>query len=286
MPFAHSFTGVTPPARYDGLPWTHILIEEATAATGPWTLIDSQTVPVDATPETPNPVNVTTTAATVATGWFRLRFRDAANALSGYTVPILSPSTASGTPLTTLERVRRFLQLQPGDTDQDATIVELIDSASRVIIDEYQREFAGGPTAAARTFEFDREAPYVSLEPYDLRTLTSVTLAGVTLTNGTDFRTRPLPARHGVTTGLLVQNTTSTRTADRYAPLVVTGDWGFATIPSDVEHWATVTVATWLRRDVAAFNATFSIAEDRVERPRALPDAARAGLEHYRRFYA
>jgi hypothetical protein len=65
--------------------------------------------------------------------------------------------------------------------------------------------------------------------------------------------------------------------------ITITGNWGFASIPADVEHWAIITVVTWLRRDVSVFERTFDLAEDRVERPRELPSAVIQGLGHYRR---
>lgn len=73
-----SFSDFTPPRRYDNLPWTNVLIEEAAASTGPWTAIATQAIaPLDADPSEPRPRNFTTEAATLEQGWYRVVFIDA-----------------------------------------------------------------------------------------------------------------------------------------------------------------------------------------------------------------
>lgn len=91
MSYIHSFTQVTPPARYDGVAWTAALAQEAASSEGPYTLRQTVTLPVDATPSTPNPVDITVTAATLPDGWFRFVFRDAGGNQSGPTLPVRSP---------------------------------------------------------------------------------------------------------------------------------------------------------------------------------------------------
>jgi hypothetical protein len=54
----------------------------------------------------------------------------------------------------------------------------------------------------------------------------------------------------------------------------VTGDWGYATVPEDVKHWANVTVVEWIRKDVSAFSTAFDANEDRLDRPEEIPFAA------------
>ena len=74
-----SFTGFTPSQRFDALPWTEVHVEEAVSPAGPWTLIDTITLsPVDADPAHPAERDFTTTADTLATGWYRITFYDAA----------------------------------------------------------------------------------------------------------------------------------------------------------------------------------------------------------------
>ena len=55
-------------------------------------------------------------------------------------------------------------------------------------------------------------------------------------------------------------------------------------VPADVEHWAIVTVATWLRQTYAPFVGDTQ--ESLVPEPHNLPWAVKAGLRHYRRIQA
>lgn len=72
-----SFTDYTPAARYDGIPWITILIEEAAVEDGPWTQIDSIAVdPIDVDPTQPKSRSFTTDNATIANGWYRVSFTD------------------------------------------------------------------------------------------------------------------------------------------------------------------------------------------------------------------
>lgn len=96
MSFVHSFTDVTPPARYDATTWTVARIEEAATIGGVYTQIDARPLPADPTPETPNPVDLTTSLATLAAGYYRFRFADAALNLSPYTESVYSPGGGTG----------------------------------------------------------------------------------------------------------------------------------------------------------------------------------------------
>lgn len=110
--FTHSFAGVTPSARFDGLPWTAVLVEEASVPAGPFTQIASVAIPADSTPAVPDPVNITVTTATLAAGYFRFRFTDAASNLSPYTAVIASPDDAvtMGFSMPTVAQVAVYLR--------------------------------------------------------------------------------------------------------------------------------------------------------------------------------
>jgi len=95
----HSFTAVTPPARFDGVPWTTVSVEESALAAGPFTLVATLAVEVDATPDTPNPVNITVTTATLASGFFRFRFADIVGNTSPYSSPVASPALSPSLPV-------------------------------------------------------------------------------------------------------------------------------------------------------------------------------------------
>ena len=77
-----SFTDYTPVPRFDGIPWTTVMIEEGMAEIGPWTLIDTQSLsPVDSDPSDPMSRSFTTNKATLAVGvgWYQIAFGDASN---------------------------------------------------------------------------------------------------------------------------------------------------------------------------------------------------------------
>lgn len=75
VPFVH----YTPPDRDDGQAWRTVRIEESAAVAGPWTVIDTITLsPLDTDPAAPAPRSFSTEAATLAAGWYRVTFLDAA----------------------------------------------------------------------------------------------------------------------------------------------------------------------------------------------------------------
>lgn len=83
-----SLTDLVPPPRYDGNPWTGAQVLEAAVpdSTGTiWTQIDEQAFSsgtYDSDPTAPAPRSVTTSNATLGTGWYRLVFTDAAAGVS------------------------------------------------------------------------------------------------------------------------------------------------------------------------------------------------------------
>lgn len=202
----------------------------------------------------------------------------------------------AATDLCTVEDVRRVLQKPAGDTAQDQVISWLITRASRAITDHCRREFV--PTASA-TREFVWSGGYVlSLAPYDLRSVTSVTLdsdlavADQTVLTADDYRLRPKPAPDGVYQWVELRRRYPT---DRHWPrsgewaereVKIAGAWGFASIPEDVNLAAAVTVTDWFRERVAAFGARFNQETETVELPEALPSGVRAMLLPYKRHLA
>jgi hypothetical protein len=84
-----TFEDFTPLPRYDGNAWTSVQIEEAPAKTGPWTVLETQTItPVDSNPANPATRNFTTELATLDQGWYRLTFFDATGDFQQPTAPI------------------------------------------------------------------------------------------------------------------------------------------------------------------------------------------------------
>jgi hypothetical protein len=78
-----------PAPRYDSEPWTDAQIQEAPSASGPWTILETQTLtPVDSDPTSPAYRDFTTDLGTAAEQWYRIVFLDA-NASTGLpTVPV------------------------------------------------------------------------------------------------------------------------------------------------------------------------------------------------------
>lgn len=197
----------------------------------------------------------------------------------------------SGSDLCTLADVRSMLQKQGTEVDQDSLLQALIGRASRAIMRYCEREFAPQTSAATRIFEIDGDwgNAFLSLAPYDLRTVTSVKMdtdlgAGFTLT-AAEYRLFPRPAKDGVYYALRFRPMsfgTSARFGD-VREVQITGDWGFPAVPDDIRHAAIVTVDDWFRRDVAAFSTTFNLNTDSLSVPQALPRGVVPILDTYRR---
>ncbi len=99
-----SFENYQPTPRYDAIPWTEALIQEATAADAldaDWTTIDTITLdPVDADPTDPASRDFTTENASDTAGlWYRIIFSDADGDQLLPTVPVqnVTPITAYAT---------------------------------------------------------------------------------------------------------------------------------------------------------------------------------------------
>jgi hypothetical protein len=91
-----TFTDYTPVPRFDGIPWTTVMIEESDSEGGPWTLIDTQNLtPVDSDPTNPMSRNITTDNATLAVGvgWYIVSFGDVNNNVQD------TPPTFNGIPI-------------------------------------------------------------------------------------------------------------------------------------------------------------------------------------------
>ena len=137
-----TFEGFTPPPRYDASahPWTQVRVEESATATGTFTAIETIALsPTDANPALPATRSFTTTHATLAAGWYRVVFLDAAASESPPTTPIQNSGdpTAATRPtvaqvaLKVLARTRVSGQrvlgtFTPADTDPaDRTMITL-----------------------------------------------------------------------------------------------------------------------------------------------------------------
>jgi hypothetical protein len=186
--------------------------------------------------------------------------------------------------LVDLSEVREHLQKPDPDHEQDAILRSLISRASETITRYTRREFT--PTEDA-TREFVWIAGHeIDLAPYDLRSVTTLTLdsdlpvASQTVLTTSQYRLRPKPAPHGVYQRIELVNTWPPRIGGE---VKVEGDWGFLEVPNDVKHACLVTLATWFRADVAAFTTRFNPELEQLEIPQAVPAGVLAALAPYRR---
>lgn len=191
--------------------------------------------------------------------------------------------------LVSIADVRAFLQKQDPDTEQDAILSRLIETASKAVMTYTEREFAPIATNTQRLFYY-RGSGVLNLAPYDLQSATTPVIqidsangSGGTILGTDEYLLYPRPAKDGVYNWLRLNpfaSSPSSRFLDR--EVAITGSWGWPSIPDDVKHWTAVTVADWFREKVAAFGTFFNQETERIEIPEMLPAAARAGLNHYR----
>jgi len=108
MPFVASFPNTKPSSRFDGHPWTHVRIEEGLTAEPPFEPVETQALPAETTgtPEEPEARNLTTAAAPLEAGWFRLIFIDAAGAEDVAQFVQWPPPSLSSNPVPTLDEMR------------------------------------------------------------------------------------------------------------------------------------------------------------------------------------
>lgn len=203
----------------------------------------------------------------------------------------------TGSDLCALSDVRTALELPGTDTSRDPLISTLITQASKAIMNDTGREFAPATASATRRFRVDRFK--VDLEPYDLRSATTVTLhpessSPVVLSANTDYQLTPIGAPSGTYTSVKLSaslaaiGSSTTAFQFGYALLDIAGAWGFATVPVDVQRAAILTVSSWLRRDVMSFALSSDIELGRGLAPAlpsgfAIPADARRLLQPFQR---
>jgi hypothetical protein len=192
--------------------------------------------------------------------------------------------------LCTLDQVRSYLGKPGEDREQDSIVNLLRGAASRAIINHAGREFApprDGEQRRFRAYPTRRldGAAFLDLHPYDLRAVAAIVLDpdGAALELGPDeYALDEDGATPGVFWALRLARLASTSRFG-FTVVEIEGDWGYPSVPADVQQAAMVTTGIWMRREIQAFSATFSISEDRLERPEALPSAVRSMLAPHRR---
>ena len=164
--------------------------------------------------------------------------------------------------LTTLDAARERLQLQVDATELDLVTEATITAASQAIRwSPYGREFAPAVTAEARDFTL-ASCGHLDLAPYDLRTVTTVVVnpgdADQATIAAADYRLGPVPAKHGVYTRLELSRTLvlpTPSTAWGSLRVRITGNWGFESVPPDIEQACLLYVVALIRGEVQAFGS-------------------------------
>jgi|SRR5215471_2475794 len=129
-----SFEDITPPARFDDVPWTQVRFDEAPASTGPYTTIDTQTIDsVDLDPSEPRPRTFTTSNGTAPDQWYQLVFLDDFAGVSAPTVPM---KVGVELTYTTTDELFRVLKIRTPTTEQTVAGQRVIDTAAGEINSE------------------------------------------------------------------------------------------------------------------------------------------------------
>lgn len=154
-----------------------------------------------------------------------------------------------------LADVRGSMETETVDTALDPLIQSYILTASALIQQETQREFA---VTGSATRDFEVCSRLVDLAPFDLRSASSVTLnplsGSTTLVAGTDYRLRPINGRSLTSTYTALElaggvSLVSTELNGTVAPRIrIVGTWGPASVPLLARDACTFTVRSWLRR--------------------------------------
>lgn len=197
------------------------------------------------------------------------------------TLNVTPPTTIVSGDLCSLAQVKLDPTLTAIGTGLDNLITGLITQVSREIQVRIGRWIVA-EAAATRTYEVGEFARTLRVPTHDLKTSPSnvdVTVDGVTTATGVTVTTLPVDRVNGdPITGLKFPQGVLTWDSQ----VVVTGDWGWPTIPSDIQHATIETVILNLRRRRAL--TTVSPEQDEYSpAPQLLfPTAALQVIDRYR----
>lgn len=209
--------------------------------------------------------------------------------------------------LCTLAEVKALLKIG-SRTDQDTILQILITRASKAVCRWTDREFAPITLKQTRTFEWDWEGELCSLAPYDVQQMTgtvgtrSVKVPAIYevavdsdhaptepyVLSTEEWRAWPQPPRDGTYLSIRLRPFAAVlgRVVWANRQVLVTADWGFPEIPSDVAAAATFTVKHWLTVNAAALPRPDDDPNLMGVPKRGIPLEAKELLEHYKRAVA
>lgn len=202
--------------------------------------------------------------------------------------------------LVELAEVRQAMETRASDTKLDDDIRRLIPVASRMCMQFCDREFAPATASATRRFKVALDQNpgggyLVDLAPYDLRTVSAMTLhpeaTSPTTVTTADYSLQPVTSQDGTYYKLALSPYFSmvSQTSIRfgYCYLDITGAWGFATVPVDVKEAAIIAIRSWLRRDTTVYAQVDADMRQLQPEPYGtykLPPASKAALDQYTRW--
>lgn len=236
-----SLQGFKPIARFDDVPWTHALIQESATADGVFTTVEDVLLdPVDADPEHPAARNLTTNAATLAHGYYRVQFTDASSNTDTSAVVYNGPDDLDGYP-----SVGALLAESTVDelTGLDAAALDTTRASAIRAIEAYCGQefvpFDGEMEARA-------EGRYEVYMPRRLRSITSITPYGGEAMEldavriemeGKKIRfERSAVGRGYYSQALQEVSGGDYATGFRVGTLLIDGEWGWATTPQGIER--------------------------------------------------
>lgn len=130
-----SFADYTPPARFDGIPWSEVVIEESDSSTlsdsTVWTVIDTLALsPLDTDPGVPATRDFTTSNATDTPDlWYRLTFHDGTGNVSLPSVPVQNLEF-SVAPYATVDELFRILKVRTATVEQQTAATRCLLAAT------------------------------------------------------------------------------------------------------------------------------------------------------------
>lgn len=208
------------------------------------------------------------------------------------------------TPLTDKDAVKEFLE--DDSNERDGLIESMVKAASSMIRKEAKRRFTVPRTAESRTFYPDGSGSVYLDEMFQETDITSVVdesdyevtyeyrpdyygpeaMGGHLLLPeasnqwGGGFGGGTFPTEHS---DWFTRNLVGVPSISPYPRAIkVTGTWGYAAVPAEIEYLARRTVAIWVKGDLSHFSETYSMSEDRIARPEKLPSAVRAALAEWK----
>jgi hypothetical protein len=151
-------------------------------------------------------------------------------------------------------------QVEKTGTDRDGVIDALITAASEALNARYRRELTPKTASATRTFRVRPSARIIDLDPYDLRSATTVTLESTPLVANEDYvlewESRKTSTYLAVRLGASVVVDSTFVREFGYGRLSIAGAWGAwdtAEVLADVKRACVATVGSWLDRAIEAY---------------------------------